>query len=340
MMKFLFFLVVVILGVANGTADQGNDHNGAEHKALCHVLKAAVHEWESKGDGLLEPLKTALHRTIFGNETGGSLETLRNGLPKVYDDVLGGADSRNMACGQVRNAGGDYYNVHQPRWSGHSAPHDLVCLCTLGNNSWPLNDTQKATTLCGQEKSALGAEKGTNGWSAMNTGKEQMEATWGSVVVQCLESGGNENSLKEALKSFTGKLVHKPGGGYSNSKQLGEGDPDEVFACTGSSIKGVCVEYYPTLTAHTWWVDLDKAIEEDHQIQKEREEEQRRRQQEDSEKKETAQEAVLKSTHTITNQTEAPNKDKLHESMRKLNLTSGTPISKPSSWLLSVVFLF
>ncbi|CCD16733.1 Variant surface glycoprotein [Trypanosoma congolense IL3000] len=337
----LWMLVMVFMGVLAAEKETAlKDHNHGEHKALCTVLKMVVGKWGSGGESLLEPLKTALHRTIFGNESGGSLETLRNSLPKVYEEVVQDSDSRNMACGQLRNDGNDYHSIKQPRWSGHSAPHDLVCLCTLGNNSWPLDDTQTASTLCGQEKSALGSGKGNNGWSAIYTGKEQMEATWANVTSKCLEGGGKGETLKAALKEFTDKLVLKPIEGQKNRKQLGEGKPDEYYACTGSPTRGVCVMYYPKLTAHTWWVDLEKALKEDEQLQKQREEEERRKNQEEAAKKDTNKTEDLKSTTPTTNQNEQNKTGTLHETMRKLNLTRSSSIILPSSWLLRAAFLF
>ncbi|CCD16426.1 Variant surface glycoprotein [Trypanosoma congolense IL3000] len=339
MMKYLLVLVIVM--VVSVKAEE-MDHNKDTHKALCRVLREVVGAYQS-GSGS-EALKKALKKTIFGNETGGDLETLK-GLPSDYDDVLQDVDSRSFACGQPRNHWEEYKSVYQPRWSGHSAPHDLVCLCTVGHKGWPLNGTtpeKEKEKLCGKSEAALGGNK--EGWDSIehDKGKDQIKATWENVTSECLQGVGKGETLKDALKGFTEKLVPQPIKGQESRKQLGEGKPDEIYACTGSKTYGVCVMYYPIFTAHTWWVDLQKAIQEDEKIQEQKkrdEEKEKRREQEDAENKNSAQEEALKSTSTTTNQTAAPNKDTLHEKLRKLNMTSGTPIIPPPSWLLRVALL-
>ncbi|CCD12952.1 Variant surface glycoprotein [Trypanosoma congolense IL3000] len=343
MMKVLFFVIVSILGVVNATADKEKDHNNKAHKALCDLMKAAVGKWGDGGQGLSKPLKKALGRTLFGKVEGGDLSDIK-GLPKDYNEVEGTDSSRGNWCGQPYEGG--FNGVNQARWAGHSAPHDMVCLCTVGEKGWPLNESDnRIEKLCGLEKKALEAED-NQGWGyTKHEGNKHVTATWTKIVTPCLEEKVGKD-LKQALNDFLRKLVNKSSDFYSNRFQLGEGDPYDSYACTGSATYGVCVEYYNTTGLWypmPWWVDLQKALPEEEKFQEEKkklEEEERRRHQEDREKTNPAQTEALKSTHTSTNQTERSQNDNITDKLRRLNLTSGTPISLPSSWLLRAVFLF
>ncbi|CCD17318.1 Variant surface glycoprotein [Trypanosoma congolense IL3000] len=332
-MKLKCLIVVVMCLVVRAEEEEKKDHNGPQHKALCHLMKAAVGKWGTSGEGLSDPLKKALGRTIFGSESGGTLEALKD-LPSDYTER--GAIRGNF-CGQPYEDPTFYSAPH--RWSGYSAPHNLVCLCTKGENGWPVNSSDNQDTLCGKTRDALGG--GNKGWTGNNTGQAEMEATWKEVVTHCLkgETGGD---LKGALSTFLGKLEHKPETANPNRYQLGEGKPTDWSACDGTSTLGVCVMYYNSTNPtkpQPWWVDLERAIPEDEKFQKQREEEQRRNQQQEAAKKDTNKTEDLKSGPQTKNQTKESRNDNLTEKVRKLNLASGTLITQPSSWLLSVVFL-
>ncbi|CCD12566.1 Variant surface glycoprotein [Trypanosoma congolense IL3000] len=348
MMKLkCLILVVMCLVVSNADENEKKDHNGDAHDALCELLKAAVGKWGDGGKHLSGPLQKALAKTIFGKQSSvETVESLKGKLPVDYDGVVKQRESRGIACGEPRNDGGDYNNVHQTRWSGHSAPHDLVCLCTAGEKGWPVNQSETSTDkdkLCGQDRTALKAES-NKGWDSKNQGekeegKEQINATWGEVVKPCLKSGTGTN-LKDALEKFKQKLVNKSDEVYLNRYQLGQGTPDDYGACTGSEKKGVCVAYFNSTTTRypmPWWVDLQNALPEEEKFQEEkRREEERRKQQEKERKTNEPHTEIITPT---TNQTEQSNKDKLHEAIRKYNTTSSTPIIPPSSWLLSAAIL-
>ncbi|CCD14468.1 Variant surface glycoprotein [Trypanosoma congolense IL3000] len=337
-MKIWIVAILCVSVVEFGAQESGElsgktDHNKEEHERLCGVLKAAVGRWGISGEGLLEPLKTALHRTIFGyGSVEQKVEKLRNALPEVYK---GGDLDRAMLCGEPK-----FEEVHQPRWSGHSAPHDVVCLCTVGNNSFPLNGTgSPSSTLCGRGKIELKAGE-KKGWTSSGKGEDQITATWDNVTKPCLEGSGKGENLKEALETFIAALKTMPSTKGRQGMQLGEGTPDDSYACTGSPTRGVCVEYYPNLTdAKIWWVDLDEALKKDEQIQKQRAEEERRKQQDEAEKQNSQKAEALTSGPQTNNQTEQHRNANLTEKLRKLNLTSGTPITLPSSWLLRALLL-
>ncbi|CCD13420.1 unnamed protein product [Trypanosoma congolense IL3000] len=352
MMMNYWMVVMVFIGVsAQESGADGKDHNGEEHTKLCAVLKEAVGMWGEGRQSLSESLKMALHRTIFGNESGGDLAKLKEKVPADYDILASPDAERGFLCGEPVDE-----HLHKQRgrpWSGHSAPHDLVCLCTLGKDGWPLNESNNGIDkLCGRLKDSLGGEN--EGWSGVHTewiessetlvhhakGETQIKATWFNVTKPCLEGNRKGENLKEALKTFVDSLKPMPSTGKRNGAQLGEGNPNEDHACTGSRKYGVCVMYYPNdKDTKTWWVDLQKALIEDEKIQKERDEEAKRKQ-EEAAKKDTNKTEDLKSTNPTTNQTEQNKTATLHETMRKFNLTSGTHISMPSSWLLRAVFLF
>ncbi|CCD15731.1 Variant surface glycoprotein [Trypanosoma congolense IL3000] len=347
-MKIQFLVFICAVGAVAGAEDGGSvvpkDHNKDAHNALCNLMKAAVTKWGDGGKTLSPPLKKALGRTLFGKDDGGTVDTLKGKLPDDYEGVVKQTDSRNFACGQPRNDQAGYGNLHQVRWSGHSAPHDMVCLCTAGSYGWPINGTGPSTTLCGKDKGALKADN-KKGWDSANQGedeqgKEQINATWVEVVTQCLQ-GGKGGDLKQALNTFTESLVHKSGDEvHKNRKQLGEGTPNNYTGCSGSPKLGVCVMYYPDdKHATPWWIELPNALKEDEQLQKQRQEEEKRKQQEEAAKKDTNKTEDIKSTTPTTNQTEQNKTATLHETIRKLNLTSGTPISRPTSWLLSALLL-
>ncbi|CCD14519.1 Variant surface glycoprotein [Trypanosoma congolense IL3000] len=349
-MKILIIVCVAAMEMVcaeTSVSDGSKDHNKEAHKALCDLLKAAVGKWGTNGEGLSDSLKKALGKTIFGKDDGGDLTALKRGLPGDYMDwESNSGEDRGMWCGQA------YYeyslsNKKQPHWSGQSAPHNMICLCTVGAGGWPLNGSSPTgTTLCGRDKTALKSD-GDKGWGGSGKeGKDQLEATWTNVTVPCLK-GENGKDLKEALNEFLRRLQHKPDVNANQNRYiLGENNVTETDynACTGSPKYGICAAFFngtTTLYPMPWWVDLQNALpeEEKFQQQKKHEEEERRKQQEEEQKADSAQTAALKSGHPTTNQTEAPNKDNLTDKLRKLNMTSGTPISMPSSWLLRAVFL-
>ncbi|CCD15424.1 Variant surface glycoprotein [Trypanosoma congolense IL3000] len=337
MMMKCWVLVMMVMSVGVCADPSGTkNHNGEEHKALCDVLKAAVGKWVRERESLSEPLKNAIKQTIFGY--GGpevTVDKLKEKAPKDYDDISG---SRGLSCAQPFSD--DIHKAWPLRWSGHSAPHGLVCLCTLGENGWPISDA-KSEKLCGQTKDALGGDKAKRGWSDKESkhgkgGEEQIQATWTTVIKECL-SNGREEDLRGALKAFIGKLNHTWTTVYENMYLLGEGNISSDQACNGET--QVCARYLPNATeTKTWWQDLKNALDEE-EVQKKREEEERRKQQDEKQNLEIPKTEDFKSGSTTTNQTEAPKNDNLTEKLRKYNLTSGTPISMPTSWLLSATIL-
>ncbi|CCD12570.1 Variant surface glycoprotein [Trypanosoma congolense IL3000] len=341
MMKF-WMMMIVTMGVSTNV--EGTDHNHDAHNALCDLLSVSVKKWgevkERKHD---DPLRNALKQTIFGyGSVGEDLDKLKTKFPKDYEGVEGRLSSRSNWCGQPHEWDG--YFKDEDRWSGHSAPHDMVCLCTVGEKGWPLNESKSysdaETTLCGQDKQTLGATDG-KGWDddrKEKPGENHVNATWFGVTVSCLkgETGGD---LKKALKNFLGKLEHNPGHGYDNRYRLGKGNVSSYAACNGKPELGVCAMYYNTTKPLPWWTELERALIEDEQIQKQREEEERRKQQGETEKQDLPKTAAITSGPSTTNQTEGTHKNTLHEAIRKLNMTSGTTISQPSSWLLSALLL-
>ncbi|CCD16594.1 Variant surface glycoprotein [Trypanosoma congolense IL3000] len=328
MMMKIWMVMMVFFGVAASAVDK--NHNGAQHQALCDLMRIAVGKWGDRGKGLSDTLSKALNRTIFGKEGGGDITELRKQLPNFYEEVLGGNAARSAPC--------------VGRQSGQSAPYDMVCLCTKGHNGWPLSEPG-IETLCGQPRTAL--ETGDEGWSdeERNKGQKELNATWRNVVSPCLE-GDIGNDLKEALETFKGKLVNKSDEFYPGMYQLGEGKPVRYSACTGYSPLGVCVMYYNGTEKmdHTpWWVDLENALPEEEKFQEEkkkREEEERRKKQDEQQNLELPQTAALRSAPPATNQTDQQHNGlNLTTHFHRLNMTSGTLITPPCIGFLTVAIL-
>ncbi|CCD16668.1 Variant surface glycoprotein [Trypanosoma congolense IL3000] len=259
-------MVLCMMMVAMGLAGAKN-YNELEHNALCNLMKAALHKWNQiKGKEPANPLKKALEKTLFGKDDGGKIEDLKGVLTQDYEKVQGKLPLRLQWCGLPKE--GDTGENNQ-RWPGHSATHDLFCLCTTGQEGYPFNvvgsGNSPATKLCGQPKDALGG--GSDGWDSKHRpgetehGKDQMTATWSSVTQKCLVEDSNGKGLNEALAAFLGKLEKKkPEGKHTDRYQLGEGNADE-YPCSGN-IK-ICVMYYNTTRANypmPWWTELQSAL--------------------------------------------------------------------------------
>ncbi|CCD16388.1 Variant surface glycoprotein [Trypanosoma congolense IL3000] len=345
MMKVLFFVIVVILGVANVSGEKKNDHNHDAHKALCDVMKAAVGRWGDGGQHLSPSLKQALGKTLFGSEEGkGSVETLRSKLPNDYDTEVKEPGSRFLLCGHQPEV---VIRKKQTRWPGHSAPHDLLCLCTPGDGGWPLNNG-KAEKLCGKEKGALRGEK-NEGWSgSKGKGKDQMTATWTNITRECLQGDEKAGDLQKALGDFMEKLKPKLTGVPKSMYQLGEGDSDQ-YPCSGIKETGICVMYHNNTSPMPWWTNLKNLLDEEEAKKLEQHEKQQRQseapKQKTTQKKENQQfpqeprSAALRSTTPSTEEVEQINPENISAPLATLEDTSGTLLIQPSSWLLFAVVL-
>ncbi|CCD13721.1 unnamed protein product [Trypanosoma congolense IL3000] len=125
MKMWMAMLCFVVAGVRADSAVE-KEYNKRKHDALCDFLKAAVSIYQSKGGN--DAMQKALTRTIFGNEGVEDLERFKRTLPEYYSTDFG--KNRANVCGQSYTAV-SRTDPH-PRWPGHSAPHDLLCLCTVG----------------------------------------------------------------------------------------------------------------------------------------------------------------------------------------------------------------
>ncbi|CCD16364.1 unnamed protein product [Trypanosoma congolense IL3000] len=186
MIRLKFLILVVMCLVVRAEEEEKKDHNGAEHKALCDVLKAAATKWGNGGQGLSESLRSALAHTIFGKDGNQNLHHLiGGGLPVDYKKGISGS-SRVYLCGLPRKEN-EYGDKLQMRFPGHSALHDLLCVCTPGPLGWPLNGTGGKTSkdkLCGQEKDTF-LKSGKQGWDSIGNGEKQMEETWKNITLPC-----------------------------------------------------------------------------------------------------------------------------------------------------------
>ncbi|CCD15342.1 Variant surface glycoprotein [Trypanosoma congolense IL3000] len=333
-----FYFMAVVVSI------NGKDHNRAQYNVLCDLVKVAVERWGNAGGSLSPPLREALGRTLFGSRGGGTVETLKKGLPEDYKEAEGKTSSRTTWCGKPHEKD-LYYGIKQMRFPGHSATHDLVCLCTAGDHGWPKNSGSEK--LCGKGPNELGVENKEQGWGIKGQGKDQIQATWTSVTKECLEGDGKGVNLKDALETFVntlGTLVK----GNNSYQPLGEGNFNSDYSCSGTKTQGVCVKYYPEeKLSIPWWKDLKQAIEAEEQEQKKDEEEEKRKQQgqhqhhtegqEKLQNKNAPHTAALRSTPQDSTEAEQTNQENISSPLATLEEASGTIIAQPCSWLFSAI---
>ncbi|CCD16269.1 Variant surface glycoprotein [Trypanosoma congolense IL3000] len=228
-----FCVVMLVIMMSGGIATASDNHNGDKHEALCNVLGAAVSIFQN-GRGGME-LRRALRSAIFGSETSADISTLLAGLPVTHHNP----GSRKNWCGTCTHSDSDHY-------PGKSIPHDLLCLCTIGTNGYPVVSDGSARQLCGRSAMDLGCGGGAAhqcnagngaGWSESNSGgnaKEYVEATWKTVVQTCLQKGLKLN-LEQARKTLTEQL--KPKDGTSPIWARGHS-----YGCKGEK-EDICVNY-------------------------------------------------------------------------------------------------
>ncbi|CCD16556.1 Variant surface glycoprotein [Trypanosoma congolense IL3000] len=336
---FCFMEVVVSIN--------GKDHNRAQYNVLCDLLKVAVGRWGNAGESLSPPLREALERTLFGSAGGGTVETLKKELPEDYKEAEGKTSSRTAWCGKPREKDG-HYDIKQVRFPGHSATHDLVCLCTAGDHGWPINSGSEK--LCGKGPNELGVESKKQGWGIQGQGKDQIQATWTNVTSECLKGDGAGANLQKALEVFRNTLTLEPDSDKNGKRYLlGEGKFSD-YPCSGNN--QVCVMYYNTTSNakhKPWWKDLEEAINIDEQMQKTRKEE-KRKQKEIPEKKETKNQeksqptqeprtAALTSAPQGSQDAEQENPENISNPIATLEETSGTFIIPPCTWFLGTFLM-
>ncbi|CCD16707.1 Variant surface glycoprotein, partial [Trypanosoma congolense IL3000] len=191
-MKFgIVLMLVTVIGVnVVMPSVTVTNHNGDKHEALCSILASAVSILNSGRGG--SNLQGALRRAIFGSKTGGNITTLLGGLPSTHHDP----GNRKNWCGTCTHSDSNNY-------PGKSIPHDLLCLCTIGENGYPFTSYGLVRQLCGRSATDLGCEMGGrsrcnngngHGWSDSKHGEQarrHLSTTWDSVVNTCLQDGLN-----------------------------------------------------------------------------------------------------------------------------------------------------
>ncbi|CCD14659.1 Variant surface glycoprotein [Trypanosoma congolense IL3000] len=342
----LLLLLMLIVHVGSSSGNDEEDHNKDAHNALCDILHAVVAM--SKSSTVSDTLRKALHRTIFGNESGGQVGDLKNKLLGYYQ-LENRYSSRPFLCAQPSQEKVNS-KEHHPLWPGHSAPHDMVCLCTLGDGGWPLRGTDAGKKkLCGKQGDQLGLDIGKQGWGyQVKEGEKQIQATWTNVVDECLQGTDKGTKLKDSLKTFIEKLgtVNSEANTYKVLGESGSGD----YPCSGSKMQGVCVKYYPEeQNAIPWWMELQNAIKTEEEETEKQSKEEKRKQQEEKQRKAQNQEdsqpqyaprtAALKSAKQEKQEVEQTNPENISATLTTLEETSGTLIIPPSSWLLSTFLL-
>ncbi|CCD16944.1 Variant surface glycoprotein [Trypanosoma congolense IL3000] len=195
-------MAVSIMATGAKTEENKINYNDNEHKALCDVLGAAVTLWDRVKDQDT-PFRKALGRAIFGKEDGRNLDDFKKMLPAEYR----GDESGKSSCGECR-----FDPTHYP---GRSIPHDLLCLCTAGENGAPFNSgghhslcgvsgddwgcmvTQIQTGYVGtQQPWNCDGKKWSTYWDS-----ERLQKAWVQVVASCL-TRRNVTDLRSALTAL------------------------------------------------------------------------------------------------------------------------------------------
>ncbi|CCD15452.1 Variant surface glycoprotein [Trypanosoma congolense IL3000] len=264
----MFFVLVgmLMMGLSGNSLSTGisehHNHNEDNHDTLCSVLKAAVTLYHSPPSG--EKLKKALAQAIFGNQTGGKLEDLKKGLAHEYKTP----GSRESSCGSCTYSD----RKHYPGWS---IPHDLICMCTVGEHGYPFgqnSDDHGNPTLCGRSAADFGCGKNpkdgsgchennkhwwthssNHDWSGTGQVREHLTATWEKVVKPCLQRRNNGQTKKTLLEKL--KVEEQQSPKWARGHTL----------CNGFS-GAVCVNYgHHCGTEHNnnspqWWKELYEAL--------------------------------------------------------------------------------
>ncbi|CCD12867.1 Variant surface glycoprotein [Trypanosoma congolense IL3000] len=348
MLKLWMVFCLLGVGMVCVYGDKKN-HNGDEHVLLCKVLRTAVFSYKSNSGSRAEAHVTY---NYIGSEDEGDLETLKGTLPGNYDVQNG--RNRGIVCGQPPD--GSSRTGEKPRWPGHSAPHDLLCLCTVGPDGWPFIsgtsiDSSHDTKLCGYTKEVLKAE-GNKGWTINGSeGKDQMTATWTNVTKKCLEDDGQGGELKEALKQFIDKLSHTGDSTYQDMHRLGEGDFSK-YPCGGN--KKLCVMYYNSTQYEKlmpWWVVLAKATQNEVQKQEKKKDNKAENLKQNAQKQRQPQEqdqplpqheartAALRSAPQDSQENEQSNPENFSSPLATSEETSGTFIIPPCTWFLGAFLM-
>ncbi|CCD16184.1 Variant surface glycoprotein, partial [Trypanosoma congolense IL3000] len=219
-------IFMCINGVRGGDVSDykpGHNFNGAEHDVLCEVLKASADLWDAsrKTDLKLDNgLEKSLGQALFGKESGGNLEDIKDTLPPEYNT----AAHRELMCGWCHHK--------QPAHPGKSIPHDLMCLCTPGKYAEPFYSywffklifEETGFKLCGKQQQEMVKDK-NDGWYVDGQDKKVvgLQKPWNTVIMGCLKGSVNKTSISKdaehkilqqklkrlntALQEFVNKMV-------------------------------------------------------------------------------------------------------------------------------------
>ncbi|CCD12834.1 Variant surface glycoprotein [Trypanosoma congolense IL3000] len=255
------FVIVGRVGSVGARTESPTHHNKNEHDVLCGLLGVAVERWKTTNN---PTAKKALSRAIFGHRNGGIIETLMEKLPNEYNEP----GSRENACGSCTYSDGKHY----PGWS---IPHDLICMCTVGENGYPFgqNSNDNGTpTLCGRSATDFGCEQnqgngngchGNKDWwkeSSHHDGNgnrqasKHLNATWEKVIKPCL-IGGEKLQLEVALKNLTGSRKDRETPSWASGHGKCNGVSGAVCVYYGTG----CDKQYNNNSPQWWW-DLEKAL--------------------------------------------------------------------------------
>ncbi|CCD17375.1 Variant surface glycoprotein [Trypanosoma congolense IL3000] len=255
MTKALFLVMVcLVFMLLHGRTTTSHNHNGEHYGTLCDILAAAVQKWKSTNN---PTAKKALSQAIFGHPNG-------KGDPSKLD-----LPSTHLKPGNRKNWCGECMYNDQESYPGKSIPHDLLCMCTVGENGYPFIQYSEVRQLCGKGAKELGCDKDAgnaerchsddnkHGWTESNwdgQANKHLNATWHAIVKACLR-GKPKSDVDKARKTLQKLDV----GEYST--------PSWAWGhsgCAGGN-SDVCVGYGSWCLEHPkeypqWWKTLYEAL--------------------------------------------------------------------------------
>ncbi|CCD16402.1 Variant surface glycoprotein [Trypanosoma congolense IL3000] len=245
-MLVIWVALMAVLGIGSGAGNgwaytPDPNHNGDKHGLLCGLLGATVHKWKTTNH---PGVKKALGQAIFGSTQGGwDLNKF-----ELHPDFNKGG-SRGSLCGKCLGTP-DHY-------PGKSIPHDLLCLCTVGENGHPFTSYESITKLCGRAKNDLTAgNQNHQGWHSSNSGIAHQKNTWDKIVKPCLQ-GGSDASIEEALRNLTEHV---------GDRDYPRWEASNPQVCSGGYSTDICVRYtgcgkrYLRPDFPQWWETLEQAL--------------------------------------------------------------------------------
>ncbi|CCD13083.1 Variant surface glycoprotein [Trypanosoma congolense IL3000] len=263
-----FAMVLFMDDVRVYSYPDGTVFNDVEYKTLCEVFKASADLWNASRISEKIPnsaLNGALTQALLGNIGNRHLSGIKESLPKYYTHHT--LRHRGERCGGCKNTDKLYF-------PGSSITHDLMCLCTPGQDAEPFYGyywffyKENGFKLCGKGRAQMGVDL-NHGWyvDKKKKGNNGLEKPWKTVVWGCFNSwksnpGLESHNLTEkivrlnaTLQNFTSTL--KKMGGHDKL-----GGFEEHNEADGSDERHIHVRYDNCKgPKKPWWKKLKETLD-------------------------------------------------------------------------------